>query len=121
MKCTFKKSNGETCKNLSLQSDKYCYWHSKKISDNEKSNARRKGGKTKLIKVNCDNIPEFELNSIEGIILLNSFIINQTLKNEIDLRISTGIGYLLNIQMKGIELSNFEKRISAIEDNMKGI
>lgn len=120
MKCTFKKSNGETCKNLSLKDDKYCYWHSKKIPDKAKREARQKGGKTKLIKVNCDNIPEFELNSIDGIIQLNSFVINQTLRNEIDLRISTGIGYLLNIQMKGIELSHFEKRISAIEEQMKG-
>ncbi len=119
MNCKHKKTNGETCKNLALKKDKYCYWHSKKIPDKEKNDARSRGGKQKLIKVSCGGIPELRLNCIEEVIQLNSLIINGTLKNEIDLRVSTGIGYLLNIQMKGIELSNFEKRISAIEEQMK--
>jgi hypothetical protein len=120
MNCKQKKPNGETCKNLALKNDKYCYWHSKKIPDKEKTEARSKGGKQKIIKVSGGAFPEMKLNSIEDILRLNSMIINGTLKNEVDLRISTGIGYLLNIQMKGIELSNFEKRISAIEKQIKG-
>ena len=119
MNCKHKKTNGHTCKNLALKDDRYCYWHSNRIPDKLKNEARSRGGRHKIIKVSCGDIPDLKLNCIEEVLQLNSFIINRTLNNEIDLRVSTGIGYLLNIQMKGIELSNFERRISAIEEQMK--
>jgi len=112
MKCNFKKPNGETCKNLSLKEDRFCYWHSKKIPDAEKQ--RSKGGKNKIIKTD-GLFPEISLNTIGNIIELNSLMINKILKNEADVRLCTGIGYLLNLQVKCIELNTLEKRIDEVE------
>ena len=42
-------------------------------------------------------------------------MINKVLKNSLDIRIATGINYLLVSLMKGIEMSEIEKRISALE------
>jgi len=114
MKCKFKKSNGENCKSLSLKNDKYCYWHSKTIPDDVKQSDRSKGGKIKSIKVSGE-FPDIDLNTIEDIMKLNSLMIKKILTNEVDLRVCTGIGYLLNIQIKCIELNSIEKRIDEIE------
>jgi len=114
MKCKFKKSNGETCKNLCLKSDRFCYWHSKKIPEAEKKMNRSNGGKNKVIKVNSE-FEQCELNSISDVMKLNSVMINRVLNNELDLRIATGITYMLNLQIKGIELNTIEMRIDKIE------
>jgi hypothetical protein len=114
MKCKFIKSNGETCKSLSLKDEKFCYWHSKSIPEKVKQENRSNGGKQKVIKVNGE-FPEIELNSIGDILKLNSLMINKVLKNDIDVRLCTGIGYLLNLQIKCIELNNIEKKIDNLE------
>ncbi len=115
MKCEFKKKDGTTCKNIPLRNDSYCYWHSKKVSEGEKYQHRSNGGKNKIIKVNI-NFPKYKLTSMNDILKLNSLMINKVLSNELDLRVSTGIAYLLNLQMKCLEVYDIEKRLEAIED-----
>ena len=115
MKCRFKKSNKETCKNNSLHNDKYCYWHSKKITEAEKNLNRSNGGKQKIIKCTGD-FPEYELNNIAEVCKLNTVLINSVLQNKIDLRIATGIGYMLNLQIKAIELVSIESKLFKMED-----
>lgn len=104
MKCNFKKTNNEVCKNNALLNDSKCYWHSKAIPESEKNKSRSSGGKSKIIKVNS-NFQDHELKSIADVLKLNELLINKVLKNKLDLRLATGIGYLLNLQMKTIELS----------------
>jgi hypothetical protein len=115
MICTFKKKNKETCKNNSLKNDKFCYWHSKKITEAEKNLNRSNGGKQKQIKCNTEFV-EFEIESIKGVCKLNATLINAVLKNKIDLKIATGICYMLNLQMKAIELETIESKIFKMED-----
>ena len=115
MKCQFKKKNKESCKNNALKNDKYCYWHSKKITEAEKNMNRSNGGKNKIIKCNSD-FQEYELNNIADVLKLNAVLINSVLQNKIDLRIVTGIGYMLNLQMKGIELNSIESKLFKMED-----
>ena len=115
MKCRYKKNNSETCKNNSLKNDKYCYWHSSKITEAEKNLNRSNGGKQKQIKCNTEFV-EFEIESIKGVCKLNATLINAVLKNKIDLKIATGICYMLNLQMKAIELETIESKILKMED-----
>ncbi len=115
MKCCYKKKNKESCKNNSLKNDKYCYWHSKKITEAEKNLNRSNGGKNKIIKCNSE-FPEYELNNISEVCKLNTALINSVLQNKTDLRLATGIGYLLTLQMKLIELQSIESKIFKMED-----
>ena len=115
MKCSYKKNNSESCKNNSLHNDKFCYWHSKKIPAATKHENRSKGGKNKIIKCTSE-FPEYELNNIADVLKLNTVLINSVLQNKIDLRIVTGIGYMLNLQMKGIELNSIESKLFKMED-----
>ena len=115
MKCRYKKTNKESCKNNSLKNDKYCYWHSSKVTEATKQENRSKGGKQKQIKCNTEFV-EFELNNIADVCKLNASMVNSVLQNKIDLRIATGIGYLLNLQMKAIELVSIESKLFKMED-----
>ena len=115
MKCSYKKNNKETCKNNSLKNDKYCYWHSSRVTEAEKNLNRSNGGKQKQIKCNTEFV-EFEIESIKGVCKLNATLINAVLKNKIDLKIATGICYMLNLQMKAIELETIESKIFKMED-----
>ena len=115
MKCRYKKKNKESCKNNSLKNDKYCYWHSSKVTEATKQENRSKGGKQKQIKCNTEFV-EFELNNIADVCKLNASMVNSVLQNKIDLRIATGIGYLLNLQMKAIELVSIESKLFKMED-----
>ena len=115
MKCSYKKNNSESCKNNSLKNDKFCYWHSKKITEAEKNMNRSNGGKNKIIKCNSD-FPEYKLDNITAVCKLNTALINSVLQNKIDLRIATGIGYMLNLQIKAIELVSIESKLFKMED-----
>ncbi|HMQ70120.1 MAG TPA: hypothetical protein PKA90_14160 [Ignavibacteria bacterium] len=115
MKCNFKKSNNEVCKNNALLNDTKCYWHSKAIPESEKNMVRSAGGKNKIIKVRS-NFLNHELNNISDVLKLNTLLINGVLQNKIDLRIATGITYMLNLQIKGIELSAIENKIHEMEN-----
>ena len=76
---------------------------------------RSNGGKQKQIKCNSD-FPEYELKNIADVLKLNTVLINGVLQNKIDLRIATGIGYMLNLQMKAIELVSIEGKLFKMED-----
>lgn len=115
MICTFKKKNKETCKNNSLKNDKYCYWHSMKIPLAEKNKNRSKGGKQKQIKCNTEFV-EYDIQNIKGICELNATLINAVLKDKVSLKIATGICYMLNLQMKAIEIQNAQSKTNNMPD-----
>lgn len=62
-----------------------------------------------------EELPEMELKTVEDVMKLNSIMINRFLKNEVDLKYWAGINNLLNLQIRGIELTSIEKRIDDIE------
>ena len=106
------------CNALALKNDKYCYMHSKTITAEARREARSKGGKRKVITVNSE-FDNYELNTIAGVMKLNAVMINRILNNELDIRIGTGVCYLLNLQLKLIDTGLIEKRISELENTIK--
>lgn len=115
MKCSYKKTNKESCKNNSLKNDKYCYWHSKKITEAEKNMNRSNGGSKKQIKCNTEFV-EYDIQNIKGICELNATLINAVLKDKVSLKIATGICYMLNLQMKAIEIQNAQSKTNNMPD-----
>ena len=117
MKCNFVKSNNEVCGNNSMIEDSRCFWHSDKISEDEKNLCRSNGGKVRQIRIKTE-YENFELNTIADVMKLNALLINEVLKNKISLRVLTGISYSLSLQMRLIEVENIEKRLSLLEDKI---
>ena len=117
MKCNHIKKNKERCKAEALRQDTKCYLHSKKIPEAEKHKARSDGGKSKLLKVN-GTFEHYELNTIEEVKTLSAHLINSVLQNGIELRLATGLMYLINTHYKLIELSAIENKLFEIENNI---
>ena len=115
MKCNFVKSNNEVCGNNAMIEDEKCFWHSDKISEDEKNEQRSKGGKVRQtwIKTKFDN---YELRNINDIIILNEKLINDTLQNKIPFQAMTSTAYNLNLQMRLIQLVTIEQRLTKIEE-----
>lgn len=105
------------CNAAALRNDVHCYFHSDKITDEEKRQARQKGGEARKIRVSKD-YDNFELRNINDIIILNEKLINDVLQNKIDLRIMTSTAYNLQLQIKAIQLETIENRISQIEQRV---
>lgn len=103
MQCDFIKENKEVCKAKALKSDTKCYAHSSKISEAEKNIYRSSGGKQKQLKVYSE-FDNYELSNIDDVLKLNTVLINSVLQNKVDLKIATGICYLLNMQVKCLDI-----------------
>jgi len=118
MKCEFVKNNGKRCGNYHLKNESYCYWHSKRIPEADKLQARQRGGKDKIIKVN-GSYKLSKLETISEAMKLNATLINNVLSDSLDLRCGVGLSSMLNLQLKLIESGEFEKRLSEIEKDLK--
>ena len=112
MKCITKQ-----CKANALRNGNHCFFHSDKITDEEKKQARIKGGKARQIRINTE-FDIYKLRSINDVLILNERLINDVLQNKISIQILTGIAYNLNLQLKLIDTGLIEKRITAIENKI---
>jgi hypothetical protein len=115
MKCKFTKDNGKQCGNYHLRNDEYCYWHSDAVPEADKLQARQYGGKARVIKVN-GSYKHTKLETISEVTKLNAKLINDVLQDILDLRCGVGLSSMLNLQLKLIEIGEFEKRLVKIED-----
>ena len=102
------------CNANALTSDVHCFFHSDKITDEEKRQARQKGGEARRITIS-KNYDNFELRNINDIIILNEKLINDTLQNKIPFQAMTSTAYNLNLQMRLIQLETIESRIVELE------
>ncbi|MCE1164584.1 MAG: hypothetical protein LWX07_04180 [Bacteroidetes bacterium] len=120
-KSSFIKENGEPCNSFASNDSDFCYMHDPSISEKEKSNARSKGGKVKTLVINpSEVVSEIKLNDAKQVTKFYSKIINDVMSNKLDLRMATGIGYLLNGLLKSMELSSIEERVTELEKRLTG-
>ena len=103
------------CNANALTSDVHCFFHSDKITDEEKRQARQKGGEARRITIS-KNYDNFEVRKINDIIILNEKLINDTLQNKIPFQAMTSTAYNLNLQMRLIQLVTIEQRLTKIEE-----
>ncbi len=118
MKCTFTKSNGETCKANAMKNSSYCWYHSPEVSHYEKKYISSIGGKNKL-KLIPLGLPEIIVNDSRDVPPLLVDTIQHLRKAEIDIRLGTAIGYLSNVLLKAYEVADLEVRIVKMEKYME--
>jgi len=114
--CKSITKSGKKCRMLPLKNDVYCYIHSK-LTTEQKRVSLRNGGKSKVLI--CSDFPDMKLNTVSEINLFIVMLINKILKGEMDLRLGTGVNYLIQTLMRGMELSEFETRLNSIEKALK--
>ncbi len=116
-RCIFVKDNGENCGALPMRNSEFCYFHNPEM-ETERQEAKRNGGKKKVLVVNdTQNLP-IKLDNSKQVAKFYSKLINDIYAGLLDIRLATGIGYLLNGLLKALELSEVEKRILILEQKL---
>ncbi len=117
--CLQKTDDGEICKAPVMHDSDFCFFHNPEVTE-ERSAARRAGGiersKVAVLPLGISDLP---LSTSQEVVRLLAETINQVRKGQIDPRISNAVGYLSGILLKGLEQSDVEKRIGALESVIK--
>ncbi|PLX26814.1 hypothetical protein C0583_05980 [Candidatus Parcubacteria bacterium] len=114
MQCEHKKEKGGQCLSRALKGEQHCFWHSEKISEKEKMQARRNGGiaNKNLIK---HNLHPIEIKQAEDIISLLNEVINEVRGGRMDNKTANCIGVLSGQLLKAYEQISIKSKIETIE------
>lgn len=116
-KCNFQRENGTYCNSFAMKNSDYCFQHNPAISDEEKREAKSKGGKSKvLIPVELQRKGNITLRTASDVRRFYQKLVNDVMKGELDLRIATGVSYILSGLLKAIEMTEIETKINNIEN-----
>lgn len=111
------KKNGDQCGANSLSGSEYCYWHSPKIDEKEKTKSRSRGGKSNTHRV-ITPLEPIRLKSTHDIVILLSDTINRVRGGTMPIKIANCIGYLAGFMIKALEISELEKRLENLETTL---
>ena len=114
-KCNYKRENGTYCNSFAMKNSDYCFQHNPDISEEEKREAKSKGGKRKILIPVILQRKNITLRTAGDVRHFYQKLINDVMKGELDLRIATGVSYILTGLLRAIELSGLEERIASIE------
>jgi hypothetical protein len=116
-KCNFQRENGTYCNSFAMRDSDYCYIHNPAIPEEEKKKSLSKGGKAKiLIPVEIRRKGNITLRTASDVRRFYQKLVNDVMKGELDLRIATGVSYILSGLLKAIEMTEIETKINSIEN-----
>ena len=117
--CIFMKENGKQCNARAMKDKDFCYFHCSDISEIERQRHKSKGGKSKVLVVNPAEVyKDIKLNNPKQVSRFYSYLINKVMSGSMDLRLATGLSYMLNGLLKALELSEIEDRILKLENSI---
>ena len=91
-----------------------CFFHDPAAAE-KRTAAQRRGGQKGRATVLPANTPDFPLNDAGDASALLSVTINQLRRGQLDPKIATGLGYLLGLKMKAMDMAKLEKRVAGLE------
>jgi len=118
MKCLFVKPNGDQCQANAMTSSDFCYTHNPEISEEEKREAKSKGGRNRSLAI-INPLPPIKIEKTRDITALLVETINEVRGGGLDCRVANSIGYLAGVALKAYETSELEDRLDRIEIAIK--
>jgi len=115
MECKQIKENGEPCKTPARKKDDRCFFHSNKVSEKMKQQARSRGGKVVKI-LATENLQPIKIEGTIDVTLLLVDVINKTRSGNMDIKVANTIGFLSGHLLRAFQDSTIEQRISKIEE-----
>jgi len=103
-KCAFVNENGQRCTGNAMKNSDFCFWHSPDIPEEEKNEARRRGGRATGLRVR-EPLPPVVFRNSYDVALFLEFLINSVLQGKLDTQTAS---VLYNIAMK---LNNFNLKL----------
>ena len=116
-KCKYKKTDGEKCNSYAMTKSDYCWRHSPDVTEEEKADALRRGGKGKSKRL-VINLPDLKIQNTHDLPPFLIDTIRSVRGGLIDTRIGSVVGYLSSILLRSYEISNLEERIERLEQTM---
>jgi hypothetical protein len=114
MKCTLIKSDGEQCNAYAMSGLDYCYTHNPDISDEDKQEARERGGQARALTI-TNPLPALPINEPNDAVLLVIDTIHRVRAGELDVKTANCLGFLTDKLLKAFEISKLNDRVEIIE------
>jgi len=119
MRCLFVKPNGDQCQANAMTSSDFCYTHNPEISEEEKREAKSKGGQARSLVVK-DALPEIPLNTPNDTITLITDTIRLVRAGEMDIRTANCLGFLTDKLLKAFEVAKLNDKVELIKSILLG-
>lgn len=117
--CQKKRSDGSRCKANALRGERYCFWHSRK-TQKQRDTARKKGGHNRQRKVLSGDTKDLPLKSSSDVATFLERTIHQTIKGQLDCKISNAVGFLCGHLLRALDC-DLETRVEALEDTLENM
>lgn len=114
MLCKANTVAGDPCQARPMQGNDYCYLHSPTVSEDEKHDARSRGGKENQITVISPQ-PPLKLTSAKDAIVLLEETINGVRSGIIDVKIANCLGFLTDKLLKAYEVAELSDKVEIME------
>ncbi len=107
--CAGYKKNGDRCECPATGDDGFCFWHSPKVSPEERRAAVVKGGLMSRPKALPPETPDARLRSPESCLQLLEESVSQLRRGELDIKIMNSISYAVTTATKVWEVAISDK------------
>jgi len=114
MQCSFMKPDGTQCNANAMSGAEYCYTHNPDISDEEKREAKQRGGQARALTI-ANPLPALPINTPDDAVLLIVDTINRVRAGTLDIRTANCLGFLADKLLKALETSRLNDRVEIIE------
>lgn len=114
MLCQANTVAGSPCQARPMQGSNYCYLHDPSVSEDEKRDARSRGGKENQITVISPQ-PPLKLKSAKDAVILLEETINGVRSGELDVKIANCLGFLTDKFLKAYELAELSDKVEIME------
>jgi len=114
MQCKHLKPDGTQCNAYAMSGADYCYTHNPDISDEEKREAKQRGGKARALTI-ANPLPALPITEPNDAVLLIVDTINRVRAGELDVKTANCLGFLTDKLLKAFEVSKLNDRVEIIE------
>ena len=114
MKCKFIKPDGTQCNANAMSGLDYCWTHNPDISDEEKREAKQRGGQARALTI-ANPLPALPIIEPNDAVLLIVDTINRVRAGKLDIRTANCLGFLTDKLLKAFEASQTNDKLERIE------
>ena len=113
MQCKHTKENGEQCNGNAMTGSDFCYTHNPDISEEEKLEAKARGGSNRALTIN-NPLPVMPINEPQDAIMLIADTINRVRAGELDIRTANCLGFLTDKLLKAFEVAKLNDKVDFV-------
>jgi len=114
MQCKEIKKDGTQCNANAMSGLDYCYTHNPDISDEEKREAKQRGGQARALTI-TNPLPVLPINEPNDAVLLITDTIHRVRSGELDIKTANCLGFLSDKLLKAFEVAKLNDRVEIIE------